>query len=164
MQDQINGVLQRKNRTPEEKFDLLVMEALNPFMEPNFSDRQLQSNVDERFKDEKYPELIDPTEHKSVLQLMREGTDFLPEHRKEIDTLITELRGAFDIPFDELYHKEKALVMAVVEAEQALKDKMATLKSALTDTQLSNQELLALTQKSIISDEYMPISRAKTLQ
>jgi hypothetical protein len=35
--------------------------------------------------------------------------------------LISDLRGKTDVPFDELYHREKVLVEAVIEADKALK-------------------------------------------
>lgn len=34
--------------------------------------------------------------------------------------MIEDLRNKTDLPFDELYHKEKMLVQAVIEAEKAL--------------------------------------------
>lgn len=40
-----------------------------------------------------------------------------------LKTLIQELRDKVDTPFDELYHKEKALVQAVIVADKALKEK-----------------------------------------
>lgn len=45
--------------------------------------------------------------------------------------MIQDLRGKFDIPFDELYHKEKKLVEAVIEAEKQFKLKQSSLTSPL---------------------------------
>jgi hypothetical protein len=41
------------------------------------------------------------------------------------------LKDRFDIPFDELYHKEKRLVDAVIKATQALKAKETTLPNPM---------------------------------
>ncbi len=37
--------------------------------------------------------------------------------------LIKELQDNYDVPFDELYHREKNLVQAVIQADKALKAK-----------------------------------------
>ena len=42
-----------------------------------------------------------------------------------------DLRNKMDIPFDELYHKEKSLIEAVIEADKALKKKQASLPNPL---------------------------------
>ncbi len=52
--------------------------------------------------------------------MMREGSDFKPESKAMLNEMIQDLRNKSDLPFDELYHKEKSLVQAVIEAEKAL--------------------------------------------
>jgi len=42
--------------------------------------------------------------------MLREGNDLKYEQKKMVKALIQELRDKVDTPFDELYHKEKALV------------------------------------------------------
>jgi len=37
--------------------------------------------------------------------------------------MVEKLRDNFDLPFDELYHKEKKLIEQVIKAEKALKTK-----------------------------------------
>jgi len=44
------------------------------------------------------------------------------------------------LPFDELYHKEKGLVRAVVEAHKALKTKEAKFKSLMANKYLDPSE------------------------
>jgi len=44
------------------------------------------------------------------------------------------------VPFDELYHKEKGLVQAVIEADKALKSKEKTFESLLADGLITPQE------------------------
>jgi hypothetical protein len=44
-----------------------------------------------------------------------------------IDQKLFDAKYAFDVPYDELYHKEKNLVQAVINAEKALKLKESTL-------------------------------------
>lgn len=43
--------------------------------------------------------------------------------------MIEEYRGRYDLPFEELYHKEKGLIQAVVEAHKALEAKETILKN-----------------------------------
>ena len=42
---------------------------------------------------------------------------------EKIQEQITSIREKFDLPFDELYHKEKKLVDAVIKATEALRRK-----------------------------------------
>jgi len=35
--------------------------------------------------------------------------------------MVVDLRNKTDIPFDELYHRERSLIQAVIEAEKSLK-------------------------------------------
>ena len=46
---------------------------------------------------------------------------------------MASLRDKFDLPFDELYHKEKRLVDAVIKATQALEAKEAALPNPRGD-------------------------------
>lgn len=66
---------------------------------------------------------MDPRYHKTLIRLYREGSDFKKDSEQLITELIADLRGKTDVPFDELYHREKALVEAVIEADKALKKK-----------------------------------------
>ena len=36
-----------------------------------------------------------------------------------------------DLPFDELYHKEKKVIQDVIEAEKALEEKLASLRDPI---------------------------------
>ena len=55
---------------------------------------------------------------------------------------VEELRNKFDMPFDELYHKEKKLIDQVIKAEKALKDKERTLANPLpANTQYDPREI-----------------------
>lgn len=44
------------------------------------------------------------------------------------------------MPFDELYHKEKGLVQAVIEADKAIKNKEKMFESLLADGLITAQE------------------------
>lgn len=133
VQDQINNVINSKTLSPEEKFARLIKGALNPFEDKNFSEGQLRFADREELDDLKKVEAIDPRLPRSVLRMMREGSDFRPESKEMLREMIQNLRNKTDIPFDELYHQEKSLVQAVVEAENALKRKEASLKSPLSN-------------------------------
>jgi hypothetical protein len=58
--------------------------------------------------------------------------------------MIAEYRGRYDLPFDELYHKEKALVGAVVEADRALKEKEKNFKSMIDHLMVQKHEVAQL--------------------
>lgn len=84
--------------------------ALNPFEDKNFSDAQLKLIDRPELDDDKKVEAIDPRLPRSVLRLMREGSDFKFEQKKMLKDMIEDLRNNTDLPFDELYHKERQLV------------------------------------------------------
>ncbi len=67
--------------------------------------------------------------------------------------MITDLRQNFNIPFDELYHKEKALVQAVIEADRALKAKESDLVEPLVHCATSKQEADRVLQNSLLNNE-----------
>jgi hypothetical protein len=55
---------------------------------------------------------------------------------------IESLRDRFDLPFDELYHKEKRLVDAVIQATEALRKREALLPDPMgADRSFSPSEL-----------------------
>lgn len=64
--------------------------------------------------------------------------------------MITDLRQNFNIPFDELYHKEKALVQAVIEADRALKAKESELVEPLVHCSTSKQEADRVLKDSLL--------------
>jgi hypothetical protein len=58
---------------------------------------------------------------------MFQGYLYSEENLERIKAQISEIRDRFDLPFDELYHKEKKLVDAVIRATAALRSKEANL-------------------------------------
>ena len=61
-------------------------------------------------------------------------------YQKQIDAKVQDLRDKFDLPFDELYHKEKRLVDQVVKAEEELKKKIKSLPIPLGANTLFNPD------------------------
>jgi len=62
--------------------------------------------------------------------------------KESVEGYVQELRDKFDMPFDELFHKEKRLVDAVVKATEALRRKEATLPNPMgADRTFSTTEL-----------------------
>ena len=51
----------------------------------------------------------------------------MPENKKFVDKIIADARTEFNTPFDELYHAQKQVIQDVIEAEQALEKKLASL-------------------------------------
>jgi hypothetical protein len=69
--------------------------------------------------------------------MRRTGSNFMQGDQESIDEMVAEYRGKYDLPFDELYHKEKALVQAVVEAHKALKVKEKQFQDYTDKTKVS---------------------------
>ena len=103
-------MINHKTLSAEDKFSLLMKKALNPFIDPNFNELQLRRATHPDMDESKKIEVPDPRETRSVLRLNRKGTEFKPEAKDQVVGLIAGLRDRLDVPFDELYHKEKSLV------------------------------------------------------
>lgn len=127
---------------------MIIRRAINPFEKPLWNDRQLKLVEHPEF--EKKIELLDPRITRGVLMNNREGSEFYPEDYENITKLVSELQGNYQVPFDELYHKERGLIQAVIEADRALKQKEATLKDIFSDRFISRQEVHQVDPNSIL--------------
>jgi len=74
--------------SPEEKFARLMKKALNPFMDLNMNRDQLRLSEHDALDEHKNVEVPDPRLPRSVLRMLREGSDFKPESRKIVESLI----------------------------------------------------------------------------
>lgn len=75
-------------------------------------------------------------------RLLFSGYRYTEDNLDKIKEHIADLRDKFDLPFDELYHKEKKLVDAVIKATQALRNKEAHLPDPMgADRQFDPSEL-----------------------
>ena len=81
---------------------------------------------------------IDPKNPPSIARLLSKGARFNDDFQKNIDVKVEDLRDKFDLPFDELYHKEKKLIDQVVKAEKALKEKQSKLPNPFGANRLYN--------------------------
>jgi len=74
---------------------------------------------------------VNPNSPPSVNRVNFAGYKFLEDNLEDLQEHVVSLKDRFDIPFDELYHKEKRLVDAVIKATQALKAKETTLPNPM---------------------------------
>lgn len=63
----------------------------------------------------------------SEARIEHEMKPFNEETQEMIDINLKHIKSKLDVPYDELYHKEKSLIQAVIQAEKALKLKESTL-------------------------------------
>ena len=56
-----------------------------------------------------------------------EGSPVIDHHKGELDAIIEEHRANMDLPYDELYHRQKQVIAEVIEAEKALEEKVNSL-------------------------------------
>ena len=104
---------------------------------------------------------VDPKQSPIAARLNFGGYKFLEENLEALQEHVEELRDKFDIPFDELYHKEKRLVDAVIKATQALKAKEDILPNPMGDERTFALNEL---QGEYLSEEYQsehPFVRAE---
>lgn len=128
--EQVQNVLEFKNMDPESRFYYMVTRQMNPFLDANFNENQLaytsgSEALDSRFRVPRVP--ADPNKAPSVNRMLFQGYQYTQESLEAIKEQIADLREKFDMPFDELYHKEKKLVDAVIKATQALREKESSL-------------------------------------
>lgn len=90
---------------------------------------------------------------KTFLNQGRQGSLYDKKSMKKIDKMIEEYRGRYDLPFDELYHKEKALVGAVVQADRALKDKEKNFKSLVDHLMIHKQEVSQIERETLLNEQ-----------
>ena len=74
---------------------------------------------------------------------MFKGYKYEAETLEVLKGRIAGLRERFDLPFDELYHKEKKLIDQVVKATQALKMKESTLPNPFGEDRMYDPETLS---------------------
>jgi hypothetical protein len=89
---------------------MLMSQTLNPFRKTLFDKIHFRGATNPALDEYKYLEIPDPRLQRSVLRRMRQGTDFTPQGQAIVDQLMEDIRDRMDIPFDELYHKERALI------------------------------------------------------
>ena len=131
--EQVSNVLDYKNTTPEERLYQLLSRSYNPFLEPNFNDNQLQ-NATSPLLDSNYRIPIDapdPELAPSINRMLFSGYMFIDDNLERIQSQIEDLKDKFDMPFDELYHKEKKLVDSVINATESLRKKELGLPNAM---------------------------------
>lgn len=76
-----------------------------------------------------------------------------------------------DLPFDELYHKEKKVIQDVIEAEKALEEKLASLRDPIEQDVIDESKLTPQQRKEYhdILDQFaspfqMSVSQRKKAQ
>lgn len=88
LQEQINGVLRAKNLNSQEKLQRLLMTALNPFGDKNFSKEMLFAARSNDLDDAEFKkmEIPDPRLTKGMHRMMGiSGSDLRPKVQEELD-------------------------------------------------------------------------------
>lgn len=118
-----------KDLSAEEKFSGIIHKQMNPFLKPLWNHEQLLLADESEFLP-KQVEMFDVyRKSKSVIRMMREGAKFTREAEKMVHEMVDEYKDNYSIAFDELYHREKGLIEAVIACDKALKEKEATFTS-----------------------------------
>ena len=147
----------------------LLKGTLNPFDEKNFADVHLETTSTRTIENEMKKEIKipDPRVPKSLLNLYYAGNKFKKDEKVQIDQLIEDLRASMDLPFDELYHKEKSVIQNVIEAEKALELKLASLKDPIQQQEIDETKLTPSQRKEYydILDQFAsPFEISKNLR
>lgn len=126
--EQVKNINEFKNIDPRERLYRMLARKYNPFMDPNFNKNQLANSTSDKMNLTKIPKQSpDPYLPPSVNRANFTGYMFLDDSLEALEGKIANLRENFDMPFDELYHKEKRLVDQVIKATEALREKEQSL-------------------------------------
>jgi hypothetical protein len=107
---------------PRERLYKILTKTYNPFVDANFNENQMANATSSKMQQEKIPrEASDPNLPPSVNRENFAGYVFLEDSLEALKSKVSNLRDNFDLPFDELYHKEKRLVDQVIKATEALR-------------------------------------------
>lgn len=132
--EQVRGIISFKNISPQQRLYEIVTKQFNPFLTPNFNVNQMAAAQGDKINTYKIPkDAIKPNQAPSIARLNFGGYRFLDDNLEHLEKHVASLRDKFDLPFDELYHKEKRLVDAVIKATQALEAKEAALPNPMGD-------------------------------
>lgn len=107
---------------PTERKIYALLTGRVPFKEErNFSDTNLAFADATTVGDERFA--LFPKPNASISELRREGRAPRPFHEEALEKInarVKKMREETDQPFDELYHKERKLVMDIVRLEKLL--------------------------------------------
>lgn len=110
----------------------LVTKQFNPFAEANFDESLLKASSNSDLQSLRYPtKALDPNKSPTENKMLFKGYTYFDDNLSKIKEHIDFLRDRFDLPFDEMYHKEKKLVDAVIKATEALRKKERTLPNPM---------------------------------
>jgi len=119
---------------------LMLKKALNPFQSTNFNKDQMDVGGNQELAHLREVNIPDPRVARSLGKVYGRGAPFLKNHQEDIDVMIEDLKVNSDQPFDELYHREKALIQNVINAEVALKKKIDSIQSPLPKNYTLSQQ------------------------
>lgn len=109
--------MDHKTVSPQERLYEALTRQWNPFLDPNFNVDQIANGEGDKINTLKIPkQAVDPNLAPSLNRLQFQGFKFLEDNLEDLQVTIEALKDRFDVPFDELYHKEKRLVDAVIKA------------------------------------------------
>ena len=152
--EQVRNIVDFKDVTPQQRLYEMVTRRFNPFLTPNFNVNQLAASEGDKMNTLKIPrKAIDPNQAPSVARASFAGYKFLDENLDVLQAHVESLKDKFDIPFDELYHKEKRLVDAVIKATQALQAKEALLPNPMGDERTFSLDEL---KGQYLGEEFQP--------
>lgn len=114
-----------KKMSTEEKLYRLLKKELNPFIEGNFNELAIGDADRDLANEFKYSNLPDLNLSKTLMRKMALNTDFKPEFKERFYGMLNRLREDFELPFDEIYHREKKVIADIIEAQKMLEQKQA---------------------------------------
>ena len=104
----------------EEKLYRILHKELNPFLEGNFNVSAIGVADEDLASEYKYSTLPYLLQNKTRMREDTQNTEFVPEFQEQFDSMLKRLRTDFEIPFDEIYHREKQVIADVIAAQKLL--------------------------------------------
>ena len=122
---QIQDVYLLKNLTAEDVLHKFLRKELNPFVTGNFLPDQIESANNDLAKKWKHYTLPDIFETKTGMRRKGLKSEFRGKFKKAFEEMLERVRSEVEVPFDEIYHREKSVIAAVIDAQKRLEQRQA---------------------------------------
>ncbi|CDW82520.1 UNKNOWN [Stylonychia lemnae] len=129
--DQIQMVLARRDLSAEQRLELVMSGVYSFHRKANWDQKHMDLGQTQKLNEYRMYPFVHPNLTQTMARIFFEGAPLKQDVQQQVDLLIEQRQDEYEIPFDELYHKEKKLIDQVVKAYQALEEKQATLPSPL---------------------------------
>ena len=120
---QVYDIYSLKKMSTEEKLYRILKRELNPFLQGNFTAGAIADADKDLARTWKFSTLPYLLLNRSTMRTLANKSDFKPTEKVLFEEMLNRLKTDFEVPFDEIYHKEKSVIADVIRAQKILEAK-----------------------------------------